>query len=68
VRSGFRVLQNIDGLEVSIIYIALFVADFLGIILKFQTGQNAPFRASFLGMITYELIWNKLKLTIKKRS
>jgi len=41
------VIDNIDGLETSIIPNAPFAVGFLEIILAILNGQNAPFRASF---------------------
>jgi hypothetical protein len=54
-----------DFLELSIIWNTAFAAGFLKIILSFYNCQNAPFRGSFLGSITYELNRNKVNIRWK---
>jgi hypothetical protein len=53
-----------DNLEASINQSAPFAAGCLGIILNFLPSQNAPFWASFLGLLTYELIRKKVHVSI----
>ncbi len=55
-------VNNKHNLEQSTISNAPFAASFLGIILKFQTCLNAPFRSRLLAICTYELHRNKLLL------
>ena len=67
VVSCIRLWENgavllIDGLEASIIQSAAFAAGFMEVTLIFKTCQDAPFRALFLGMVTYEHIRNNINL------
>ena len=51
-----------NNLETSMIQSAAFSAGFLEVNLIFKACQDAPFRALFLGMVTYEHIRNNINL------